>query len=58
MPPEEICIACDEPTGRAGVGEDSLSVTFLDGSVHEPLCEACFDRYEKVRIELTRGSVL
>ena len=35
---EELCCRCDEPTGRAGRGEDSLYVTEEWG----PLCEDCW----------------
>ncbi len=39
----EYCTLCDEPTGRAGRGEDSLYIDFGDGSCFGPLCEKCFD---------------
>jgi hypothetical protein len=34
----ERCFKCDEPTGRAGIGEDSL----YDDSGAGPFCEACW----------------
>lgn len=37
--PSERCIRCEELTGRAGVGEDSLYF----GDVG-PFCEVCFAR--------------
>ena len=36
--PIERCSECDEPTGKAGIGEDSLTVDGVN-----PLCEKCFD---------------
>lgn len=33
----EYCMLCDEPTGRAGAGEDSIYV--MD---YGPLCESCY----------------
>ena len=38
QPPEEHCSVCDDPTGRAGAGEDSIY--WLDGEIG-PLCESC-----------------
>lgn len=48
----EECIICDEPTGRAGKGEDSLYSTWLSsppslpgikaGSEAGPFCPGCF----------------
>ena len=35
----ERCAVCDEPTGRAGLHEDSLYLE--DG--YGPLCEACYE---------------
>lgn len=35
----ELCFSCDEPTGRAGQGEDSLYSSDGDG----PYCETCWD---------------
>ena len=58
QPPLEYCSNCDDPTGRAGRGDDSLYVTFPDGIEHGPLCEECFEIFEKARLELTKGSVL
>ncbi len=34
----EICIICDEPTGRAGQWEDSL----YDSNGVGPYCEGCY----------------
>ncbi len=36
---QERCCACDEPTGKAGAGDDSLFQS--DGS--GPFCEDCWD---------------
>ena len=42
----EMCIECDEETGRAGRYEDSLYIEFSPiGDAHGPLCEACYDGY-------------
>ena len=35
----ELCIVCDEPTGRAGIHEDSL---FTEEGIG-PHCEFCFE---------------
>ena len=35
---EEHCAECGEPTGRAGIGEDSLYTEEGDG----PFCEECW----------------
>lgn len=45
----ELCSHCGEPTGRAGRGDDSLYSTLLDGVECGPLCELCFDMFEKER---------
>lgn len=34
----EVCCKCDEPTGRAGKGEDSLYASNGDG----PFCPMCW----------------
>ena len=34
----ERCFICDDPTGRAGKGEDSIYL-----GDHGPLCEGCYD---------------
>lgn len=48
MPKEhERCEKCDEPTGRAGSGEDSLYI-----GPHGPLCEECFEAPEWMQCEL------
>jgi hypothetical protein len=39
----EYCCLCDEPTGRAGRGEDSIYVEAGDGEIG-PLCLDCYDR--------------
>jgi hypothetical protein len=36
----ELCAICDEPTGNAGRGEDSL---YLENSDEGPLCHSCYD---------------
>lgn len=40
---EEFCCECDEPTGRAGRGDDSIFVNPVPGSTEEigPLCSLC-----------------
>lgn len=43
----EYCIVCNEPTGKAGIDEDSLYDT--DGS--GPYCEHCFERYALAALE-------
>lgn len=35
----ETCCRCNEPTGRAGAGDDSLYTAFGRG----PFCQECFD---------------
>jgi len=35
----ELCVLCDEPTGGAGCGEDSLYCDICDIG---PLCEECW----------------
>ena len=35
----EMCCKCDEPTGRAGISDDSLYLDIGDG----PYCEECFE---------------
>lgn len=36
----EYCCDCNQPTGRAGRGEDSIYVVYSDKEVG-PLCEEC-----------------
>lgn len=38
--PIEYCDECGEPTGKAGIGEDSLYTNAAG-----PFCEECWDRY-------------
>ncbi len=38
----ERCYLCDEPTGRAGAGEDSIFIDTPHGRIG-PLCEKCRD---------------
>lgn len=45
----EYCITCDEPTGRAGAGEDSMYL-----GDNGPYCETCFER-EIRALHLERG---
>ncbi|EHJ49558.1 hypothetical protein DFW101_3562 [Solidesulfovibrio carbinoliphilus subsp. oakridgensis] len=47
--PIEHCCVCDNPTGRAGIGEDSLYVGD-DG----PFCESCFAEAEHHRSTVQR----
>ena len=44
----ERCSKCDEPTGKAGIGEDSFTIDGIS-----PLCEECFDR-AKMSEDMTR----
>jgi len=44
-PREERCIDCDEPTGRAGAGDDSIYTDDGDG----PLCEDCYGKRQSPR---------
>ena len=53
----ERCSHCDEPTGKAGRGDDSLYSTLPDGVEHGPLCESCFEMFEKERANLEKWSV-
>ena len=41
--PLEYCCACDDPTGRAGQGEDSL---YTDSGDMGPYCEDCWEHLE------------
>lgn len=41
----ERCCECDETTGRAGRGDDSIYVE-VDGKEIGPLCLDCFYKYE------------
>jgi predicted amidophosphoribosyltransferase len=40
---KELCFICDEPTGRAGITDDSLYFDVGDG----PYCEDCWDDNRK-----------
>lgn len=42
----ETCIQCDQPTGRAGRGEDSL---YDDETDVGPFCEECWEAHESER---------
>jgi hypothetical protein len=53
----EHCSHCDEPTGKAGRGDDSLYCTLPDGIERGPLCESCFEMFEKERVNLEKWSV-
>lgn len=44
MSREERCANCDDPTGRAGRGDDSLYVQRIDGREIGPLCPDCYFR--------------
>ena len=39
----EYCCECDEPTGKAGKGEDSLYTDDDNG----PFCSECYDELEE-----------
>lgn len=46
--PIERCRECDDPTGRAGRGDDSLycdSLSCDDGT--GPFCEDCFEKHRR-----------
>lgn len=43
--PEELCIICDEPTGKAGPGDGSL----YDDDGHGPFCDDCYEKNERER---------
>ena len=38
----ERCFQCNEPTGRAGAGEDSI-YSYCDDSAWGPFCTGCFE---------------
>lgn len=38
----ERCRKCDEPTGRAGIHDDSIFIEY-EGDVYGPLCESCYE---------------
>jgi hypothetical protein len=40
FPSEEICFICGDPTGKAGIADDSLYTDIGDG----PYCEECWDK--------------
>lgn len=43
MTPKELCVECDEPTGKAGRCEDSLYLYAVSsGNEWGPLCEICY----------------
>ena len=42
--PLELCFICDEPTGRAGKGEDSL---YCDECDKGPCCPDCFRKHHE-----------
>lgn len=44
-PPLELCIQCDQPTGRAGACEDSMYCCICDEG---PFCEECDEEHEVV----------
>ncbi len=48
---EEMCFICDQPTGRAGIHDDSLYAE--DGT--GPYCEECWDAesLEAARMEVS-----
>ena len=45
----ETCFLCDQPTGRAGQGDDS----FYDDNDCGPYCEGCWDVTEELRGKLS-----
>jgi len=46
----ERCCACDDPTGKAGPGDDSL---YTDGGVG-PFCDSCYTGAQWADAELSR----
>lgn len=42
----EYCCECDDPTGRAGRGEDSVFVEVGEEEIG-PLCEECCKKYKE-----------
>ena len=40
---EERCCMCDNSTGRAGAGEDSIYLDFGNGGCLGPLCSDCYN---------------
>lgn len=43
----ERCCECDDPTGRAGRGDDSIYAEVVaTGDEIGPLCSECFNRLE------------
>lgn len=51
----EYCFFCDRPTGKAGIGEDSIYDQIGNG----PYCEMCYSQTEEYRLEIEhemRGS--
>lgn len=51
----QLCSYCDEPTGRCE--DDSLYSTLLDDIERGPLCESCFEMFEKERTNLSKWSI-
>ena len=46
----ELCYACNQPTGRAGRGEDSLYLESPNGEIG-PLCESCWGAFRRDDLE-------
>ena len=47
--PLEYCFICDEPTGRAGKGEDSL---YCDECDKGPYCPDCFRKHHESDVKV------
>ena len=46
--PKEYCYVCNESTGKAGRGEDSI----YDLAGNGPYCEMCYSQTEEYRREI------
>lgn len=50
-PPPELCEFCDEPTGRAGIHDDSIFIE-VNGTLQiGPLCESCHGEIRQVDLD-------
>ena len=52
----QMCSHCDQPTERCE--DDSLFSQLLDEEPIGPLCEECFDMFEKERMNLLKAELL
>ena len=52
----EYCCECDNPTGNAGRGEDSIYAELMvDGDEIGPLCRECYDELLATKIIIDEG---